>query len=170
MKNAANKNNTLLGTSIMIQPIAGYPGYVVFDRFLGFPISTSPYCKTAAFFNFESDLKCSQHGFIKRQIRLRIELPFLETLFVDTGIRTLYLLNLSCTYMQRLNCVFFYFFFAPVQILLHVTLTNYNSTIPTIMITYMYKLQSTTVFIIISPQISSYMQIKLLIVSDAGLR
>lgn len=62
------------------------------------------------------------------------------------------------------------FFFAPVQILLHVTLTHCNSTIPTIMITYMYKLQSTTVFIIISPQISSYMQIRLLIVSDAGLR
>lgn len=63
------------------------------------------------------------------------------------------------------------FFFAPVQILLHVlTLTHYNSTIPTIMITYKYKLQSATVFIIISPQISSYMQIKLLIVSDAGLR
>lgn len=169
MKNAASKNNTLLGTSIMIQPIAGYPGYVVFDRFLGFPISTSPYCKTAAFLNSVSDLKCSQHGFIKRQIRLSIELPFLETVFVDTGIRTLYLLNLSCTNLQRLNCVFF-IFFAPVQILLHVTLTNYNSTIPTIMITYMYKLQSTTVFIIISPQISSYMQIKLLIVSDAGLR
>lgn len=169
MKNAAKKNNTLLGTSIMIQPIAGNPGYVVFDRFLGFPISTSPYCKTAAFFNSVSDLKCSQHGFIKRQIRLSIELPFQETLFVDTGIRTLYLLNLSCTYMQRLNCVFF-IFFAPVQILLHVTLIHCNSTIPTIMITYMYKLQSTTVFIIISPQISSYMQIKLLIVSDAGLR
>lgn len=63
-----------------------------------------------------------------------------------------------------------FFFFAPVQILLHVTLTHCNSTVPTIMITYMYKLQSTTVFIIISPQISSYMQIKLLIVSDAGLR
>lgn len=63
-----------------------------------------------------------------------------------------------------------FYFFAPVQILLHVTLTHYNSTIPTIMITYKYKLQSATVFIIISPQISSYMQIKLLIVSDAGLR
>lgn len=39
-----------------------------------------------------------------------------------------------------------FYFFAPVQILLHVILTHYNSTIPTIMITYMYKLQSTTVF------------------------
>lgn len=138
--------------------------------FLVFQFLQAHIVRLQPFFNFVSDLKCSQHGFIKRQIRLSIELPFQETLFVDTlGIRTLYLLNLSCTYMQRLNCVFF-FFFAPVQILLHVILTHYNSTIPTIMITYMYKLQSTTVFIIISPQISSCMQIKLLIVSDAGLR
>lgn len=137
--------------------------------FLVFQFLQAHIVRLQPFFNFVSDLKCSQHGFIKSQIRLSIELPFLETLFVDTGIRTLYLLNLSCTNMQSLICVFI-FFFAPVQILLHVTLTHCNSTIPTIMITYMYKLQSTTVFIIISPQISSYMQIKLLIVSDAGLR
>lgn len=46
-------------------------------------------CETAAFLIM--CLKFSQHRFINRQIRLSIELPFSEALFVDTGIRTMYL-------------------------------------------------------------------------------
>lgn len=53
--------------------------------FLVFQFLQAHIVRLQPFFNFVSDLKCSQHGFIKRQIRLSIELPFLETLFVDTG-------------------------------------------------------------------------------------
>lgn len=107
-------------------------------------------CETAAFLIMF--LKFSQHGFSNRQIRLSIELPFSEALFVDT--RYSYNVSLRPFLYKHVEVELriFFFFFAPVQISLHVTLIHYNSPIPIIMITY--KLQkSVTVSIIIATNI-----------------